>query len=161
MLCRILEKEEHKDFAPPKRWRIEEFHDYVQAEAWKIRNPNHALPQDLFPTPVKIQLGSSNWSFFQPIDTHQLGEWGQAVRNCVGNAAHYAEGVRKKQHFIVLCLIDGKPNFTVQLEVNNGLMSVKQIVGMLNSKLTPEQQELYTTAFGMALQARESELVSP
>jgi hypothetical protein len=160
MLCRILEREEHKDFAPPKRWRIEEFHDYVQAEAWKIRNPNHTLPQDLFPTPVKIELGSSNWSFFQPIDTHQLGEWGQAVRNCVGNAAHYAEGVRKKQHFIVLCLIDSKPNFTVQLEVSNGLMSVKQIVGLSNTKLTPEQQELYTTAFGMALQARESELVS-
>ena len=114
----------------------------------------------MFPTPVKIELGSNNWSFFQPIDTHQLGEWGQAVRNCVGNAAHYAEGVRKKQHFIVLCLTDGKPNFTVQLEVSNGLMSVKQIVGLSNTKLTPEQQELYTTAFGMALQARESELVS-
>jgi hypothetical protein len=60
----------------------------------------------------------------------------------------------------LLCLIDSKPNFTVQLEVSNGLMSVKQIVGLSNTELTPEQQELYTTAFGMALQARESELVS-
>jgi hypothetical protein len=118
------------------------------------------LPQDLFPAPVKIELGSSKWTFFQPIDTHQLGEWGQAVRNCVGNASSYAEGVRKKQHFIVLCLIDGKPQFTVQLEVNNGSMFVKQIVGLSNSRLSPEQQELYTTAFSQALQARENELVS-
>jgi hypothetical protein len=160
MLTRILENESSSEFAPPKRWRIEEFHDYVQAEAWKIKNPNQNLPQDLFPTPVKIELGSSKWTFFQPIDTHQLGEWGQAVRNCVGNASSYAEGVRKKQHFIVLCLIDGKPQFTVQLEVNNGSMFVKQIVGLSNSRLSLEQQELYTTAFAQALQARESELVS-
>lgn len=160
MLTRILEDQPDSEFAPPKRWRIEEFHDYVQAENWKIKNPNQSLPQDLFPTPVKIELGSSKWTFFQPIDTHQLGEWGQAVRNCVGNASSYAEGVRKKQHFIVLCLIDGKPQFTVQLEVNNGSMFVKQIVGLSNSRLSPEQQELYTTAFGQALQARENELVS-
>jgi hypothetical protein len=160
MLTRILEDKPDSEFAPPKRWRIEEFHDYVQAENWKIKNPNQSLPQDLFPAPVKIELGSSKWTFFQPIDTHQLGEWGQAVRNCVGNASGYAEGVRKKQHFIVLCLIDGKPQFTVQLEVNNGSMFVKQIVGLSNSRLSSEQQELYTTAFGQALQARESELVS-
>jgi hypothetical protein len=160
MLTRILEDKPDSEFAPPKRWRIEEFHDYVQAEAWKIKNPNQSLPQDLFPTPVKIELGSSKWTFFQPIDTHQLGEWGQAVRNCVGNASSYAEGVRKKQHFIVLCLINSKPQFTVQLEVNNGSMFVKQIVGLSNSRLSPEQQELYTTAFGQALQARENELVS-
>jgi hypothetical protein len=39
-------------------------------------------------------------------------------------------------------------------------MFVKQIVGLSNSRLSPEQQELYTTAFGQALQARENELVS-
>jgi len=60
----------------------------------------------------------------------------------------------------VLCLIDGKPQFTVQLEVNNGSMLVKQIVGLSNSRLSQEQQELYTTAFSQALQARENELVS-
>jgi len=39
---------------PPKRWRLSEFHDYVQAEAWKINNPNIKLPQDLFPSPIKV-----------------------------------------------------------------------------------------------------------
>jgi hypothetical protein len=116
-----------KELAPPKRWRIMEFHDHVQAEAWKITNVNHSLPQDLFPVPIRVQYPSdcdspwkaaSWWTFFQPIDTHQLAAWGQAVRNCVGNATSYADGVRKKQHFIVLCMINNQPQFTVQLKVS-------------------------------------------
>jgi hypothetical protein len=149
-----------KTIDPPKRWRITEFHDHVQAEAWKIQNPNHKLPQNLFPAPIKVQHADQNWSFFQPFDTHQLAQWGQAVRNCVGNASSYAEGVRKKQHFIVLCMVDGAPRFTIQLEVNMGLMSVKQIVGMHNSRLTEADRDLYSAAFGKALQAQEERLKS-
>jgi hypothetical protein len=158
MISIILEA--GKTLEPPKRWRITEFHDYVQSEAWKIKNTNHSLPQDLFPAPVKIDYSSRGWSFFQPVDTHQLSAWGQAVRNCVGNASSYAEGVRKKKHFIVLCMVDGKPTFTVQLKVNNGLMSVDQIVGMSNSRLTSEQQTDYKEAFRLALNAREDQLKS-
>jgi hypothetical protein len=148
------------DLAPPKRWRIDEFHDYVQAEAWKLTNKNEFLPQDLFPTPIKVELGSSSWSFFQPIDTHQLAQWGRAVRNCVGNATHYAEGVRKKKHFIVLAMVDSKPQFTIQLEVNMGLMSVKQIAGVANASLSLETKELYKTSFAKALQLRNEQLKS-
>lgn len=158
MLKQILSND--KTINPPKRWRIAEFHDHVQAEAWKIQNPNHKLPQDLFPTPVKVQHANQSWSFFQPVDTHQLGQWGQAVRNCVGNASSYAEGVRKKKHFIVLCMVDGAPRFTIQLEVNMGLMSVKQIVGLSNSRLSEEDRDLYSTAFRLALQSREEQLSS-
>jgi hypothetical protein len=158
MISNILKKD--VVLTPPKRWRIDEFHDYVQAEAWKITNKNESLPQDLFPTPIKVALGSSSWSFFQPIDTHQLAQWGQAVRNCVGNATHYAEGVRKKKHFIVLAMVDNKPQFTIQLEVNMGLMSVKQIAGVANARLTAETEELYKTSFAKALQLREEELKS-
>jgi hypothetical protein len=156
MLNQILSND--KTIDPPKRWRITEFHDHVQAEAWKIQNPNHKLPQDLFPAPIKVQHADQNWSFFQPFDTHQLAQWGQAVRNCVGNASSYAEGVRKKQHFIVLCMVDGAPRFTIQLEVNMGLMSVKQIVGMHNSRLTEADRDLYSAAFRQALQSREEQL---
>jgi hypothetical protein len=53
MLGKVIE--DKGELAPPKRWRITEFHDYVQAEAWKISNPNEKLPQDLFPTPIKVQ----------------------------------------------------------------------------------------------------------
>ena len=144
----------------PKRWRIDEFHDIVQAEAWKIRNPNEKLPQDLFPEPIKVEHAGTSWSFFQPQDTHQLAMWGQAVRNCVGSANSYAEGVRKKKHFLVLCMVDGSPMFTVQLEVNMGMMSVRQIAGLSNSRLSEEDRDLYTKAFAAALQEQESRLKS-
>jgi hypothetical protein len=152
--------EDKGELAPPKRWRITEFHDYVQAEAWKISNANEKLPQDLFPTPIKVQHNDQQWIFIQPIDTHQLAAWGQAVRNCVGNATNYAEGVRKKQHFIVLCMIDNKPQFTVQLKVSMGMMTVDQIAGISNARLTEEQRESYTKVFGQALQQREKVLAS-
>jgi hypothetical protein len=157
MLNQVLVNQE---LEPPKRWRIGEFHDHVQAEAWKIKNPNFSLHQDLFPTPIKVQHQDQQWTFFQPIDTHQLAAWGQAVRNCVGNATNYAEGVRKKQHFIVLCMIDNKPQFTVQLKVSMGMMTVDQIAGISNARLTEEQRESYTKVFGQALQQREKVLAS-
>ena len=148
------------ELTPPKRWRITEFHDYVQAKAWKITNVNEGLPQDLFPAPIKVQHNDQQWTFIQPIDTHQLAAWGQAVRNCVGNATNYAEGVRKKQHFIVLCMIDNRPQFTVQLKVSMGMMTVDQIAGLSNARLTEEQRESYTKVFGQALQQREEVLAS-
>ena len=157
MLVRVLDKQ---DLAPPKRWRITEFHDYVQAESWKIHNPNEKLPQDLFPEPIKVQVNNELWTFFQPNDTHQLAMWGQAVRNCVGSASSYAEGIRKKKHFIVLCMIESKPQFTIQLTVNGGLMSVDQIKGLSNQNLTVDQKDEYTKAFGQALQLRKTELSS-
>jgi hypothetical protein len=157
MLSNVVET---KELAPPKRWRIMEFHDHVQAEAWKITNVNHSLPQDLFPVPIKVQHNDQQWTFFQPIDTHQLAAWGQAVRNCVGNATSYADGVRKKQHFIVLCMINNQPQFTVQLKVSIGMMTVDQIAGVSNASLTSEQREDYTQVFGQALQQREKVLAS-
>jgi hypothetical protein len=145
---------------PPRRWRLTEFHDHVQVEAWKIKHPNVSLPQDLFPSPIKVEVGDERWTFFQPHDTHQLSAWGEAVRNCVGNASGYAEGVRKKKHFIVLCMVDGKPKFTVQLTVEMGMMSVSQIVGTSNQSLTQEQKDSYTEAFGKALKLQADALES-
>ena len=158
MVATVLE--DKGELAPPKRWRITEFHDYAQAEAWKVSNVNEGLPQDLFPAPIKVQHNDQQWTFIQPIDTHQLAAWGQAVRNCVGNATGYAEGVRKKQHFIVLCMIDNKPQFTVQLKVSMGMMTVDQIAGISNARLSEEQRESYTKVFGQALQQREEVLAS-
>jgi hypothetical protein len=158
MLGRIINAD--KTIDPPKRWRLNEFHDYVQAESWKISNPNETLPQDLFPEPIKVQHNNKSWSFFQPHDTHQLAMWGRAVRNCVGSASGYAEGVRKKQHFIVLCMLDGQPHFTIQLRVSNGMMSVDQIRGLCNSTLTAENKDEYTEVFRIALQNREAALKS-
>ena len=148
-----------KTLEVPKRWRLTEFHDHVQAEAWKIEHTNQTLPQDLFPAPVKVQVDEQTWTFLQPIDLHQLAAWGQAVRNCVGNAKHYADDVKKKKHFIVLAMVDHKPLFTIQLEVNNGIMSVKQIKGVANQSLSDNERDTYTEAFGTALKKRNEELV--
>jgi hypothetical protein len=158
MMMRIFEND--KTIEAPKRWRMPDFHDYVQAEAWKIANKKESLHQDLFPTPVKVSMGDSDWTFLQPIDTHQLAQWGQAVRNCVGSASQYAEDIKKRKHFIVLCMIDGKPTFTIQLDVSMGVMNVKQIAGVGNQRLDEDQKEKYSNAFKLALQSRESELSS-
>lgn len=158
MIMRILNND--KELKAPKRWRMPDFHDHVQAEAWKITNRKEILHQDLFPNPIKVKVNNSDWTFFQPVDTHQLAQWGQAVRNCVGSASRYAEDVKKRKHFIVLCMIDGKPAFTIQLDLSLGVMSVVQIAGVANQRLTNEQEDQYSTAFQRALQSREHELVS-
>ena len=158
MLIRIFDA--GKTIEPPKRWRIKELHDHVQSEAWKTSNPNENLPQDLFPEPIKIQSSETTWTFFQPMDTHQLAQWGQAVRNCVGISSTYANNVKAKKNFLVLCLVDNKPQFTVQLKVSNGVMDVVQIAGVSNSSLLSEEREQYQSRFAEALKIRESELCS-
>jgi hypothetical protein len=149
-----------KELTPPRRWRYIEFHDHIQAEAWKISNPNQKLPQDLFPVPVKVKLDDETWTFIQPIDTNQLAQWGQAVRNCVGASSTYANLVKAKKQFIVLCMVDNKPVFTIQLKVSNGIMHVEQIAGPSNKSLTYIEREKYQGIFQEALQIREKDLVS-
>jgi hypothetical protein len=158
MMARIFEDD--KQIEAPKRWRMPDFHDYVQAEAWKITNRKESLHQDLFPQPIKVNVSGNDWTFFQPVDTHQLAQWGQAVRNCVGSAGRYADDIKKRKHFIVLCMIDSKPTFTIQLDVSMGVMNVIQIAGVANQRLSVDQHEQYSTAFKQALQSRESELSS-
>jgi len=157
MLDQILTAGETID--PPKRWRIEEFHDHIQVKAWTIKNPNQCLPQDLFPAPIKVLDDNElTWTFIQPIDTHQLSKWGQAVRNCVGAAASYANAVKTKKAFIVLCMCNNKPQFTVMLKVSNGVMHVDQIVGLSNARLNDIERNIYENMFSKALQLREEEL---
>lgn len=162
MLHVILTHPQYKqDLKVPKRWRISEFHDYTQGESWKLKNDKIGLPQDLFPSPIKVETNDGRiWSFFQPIDTHQLAQWGQAVRNCIGSASHYAEEVKKKKHFIVLCTLDRKPTFTIQLKVNDGVMSVLQMVSIANRRLSDVESADYGEAFQKALFQRENQLNS-
>jgi hypothetical protein len=53
MMMRIFESD--KTIEAPKRWRMPDFHDYVQAEAWKISNKKESLHQDLFPATYQGQ----------------------------------------------------------------------------------------------------------
>lgn len=153
MLSTVLKNE--VELTPPNRWRIDEFHDHVQAEAWKISNPLASLPQDLFPEPIKVQHQNAKWTFFQPKDTHQLSQWGQAARNCVG-ASGYADEVKKRKSFIVLCMLDSKPHFTIQLTLEHGTLNVKQIKGTSNRVLTAVEEVTYSDAFKQALEVRST-----
>ena len=57
-------------------------------------------------------------------------------------------------------MIDGKPTYTIQLDVSMGVMNVVQIAGVANQRLSEEEREQYSTAFKRALQSRKSELNS-
>lgn len=137
----------------PRRWRMNEWHDHLMSELWKVNNPNVSLPQKLFPNPIKVD----NYTFIQPIDTHQLSKWGKAVRNCVGSAS-YAEGIKKFKYLIVLVMISGKPRYTIQLDVNNGVMNVTQIADVANKRLDILDRELIAGIFSKALEIREQQL---
>lgn len=139
------------DLETPSRWRLAEFHDHVSAKVWLTANHNEAMPQDLFPAPIKVENLGSTWTFFQPRDIHQLGQWGQAVRNCVGNANSYREGVKKKTHFIVLAMIDQRPRFTMQIRVRNGALEVDQIADIGNRRLDDNERASYEITFAKAL----------
>lgn len=136
----------------PDRWRVSEFHDYLVSLSFKINNTNDPLPQHLFPEPLKIHdAEGKKWTFFQPADVHQLASWGQAVRNCVGSASAYRDGIKKKTHFIILAMIDNKPQFTIQARVNNGIFDVSQIAGIANRSLTDIERSTYQTVFAEAI----------
>ena len=139
------------DLETPSRWRLADFHDHVSAKLWLTANKNEDMPQDLFPAPVKVEHLGSVWTFFQPRDIHQLGQWGQAVRNCVGNADSYREGVKKKTHFIVLAMIDQRPRFTMQIKVRNGALEVDQIADIGNRRLDDNERSSYELTFAKAL----------
>ena len=139
------------DLETPSRWRLAEFHDHVSSKVWLTANKNEDMPQDLFPAPIKVENLGSTWTFFQPRDIHQLGQWGQAVRNCVGNANSYREGVKKKTHFIVLAMIDQRPRFTMQIRVRNGVLEVDQIADIGNRRLDDNERASYEITFAKAL----------
>lgn len=150
------------DNIKPRRWRLMEWHDHLMAETWKISNPNVDLPQKLFPQPIKVEQCNDGeevkYSFFQPHDTHQLAAWGRAVRNCVGGGHGYADGIKKMTHLIILTMINGQPRYTIQLSVDNGVMTVNQIADIGNRRLSDFERFNVENAFRLALTKREEQL---
>jgi hypothetical protein len=86
-----------------------------------------------------------------------LAQWGKAVRNCVGSSS-YAEGIKKFKHLIVLAMLEGKPRYTIQLKIDNGMMHVVQIADVANKRLDDQQRSQVEQAFSAALQTREKQL---
>jgi hypothetical protein len=176
---------ESVELSKPRRWRITEFHDHLMGIQWKTRNEDIGLPQDLFPKPVKVtwkeayanndlyqttkdlenvDTGKSMWSehensmmsFFQPITSHQLADWGRAVRNCVGNSS-YASAIGRKRYFIVLAMVDHKPRYTIQLKLSDGTLVVDQIADIGNRRLSDEEKDFVEKSIAVALQRTAEE----
>ena len=162
-----------KDLPSPRRWRMTEFHDHINAEQWKCRTEKEKLPQDLFPKPLHIKakdiLSTINYysefqlddsfCFFQPQDTHQLAEWGRAARNCVGSTS-YGKGIKKKEHFIVLIMINKVPRYTVQLRLSDQVLRIDpgMIKDIANKELSRDEKEFVELAFNHAFTLRTKQL---
>lgn len=145
------------DFPRPKRWRIKEWHDLLSLEIFKLKVENKPLPQSLFPKPVK----SSDLTFFQPRDTHELAKWGAAVRNCVSSSPQYAMGVKSKKHFIVLATRDNKPFLTIQLNLIGGTVHIVQIQAHGESERTTSHDlRKYERELSKAFRIREGQIRS-
>jgi hypothetical protein len=94
---------------------------------------------------------NSMMSFFQPITSHQLADWGRAVRNCVGNSS-YASAIGRKRYFIVLAMVDHKPRYTIQLKLSDGTLVVDQIADIGNRRLSDEEKDFVQKSIAYALQ---------
>ncbi len=141
----------------PKRWTTQHMHDAWMEQRWKIRTPNESLPQDLFPEPIKVDTFVGKLCFFQPRDIHQLADWGRAVRNCVGGG-NYGERVKKKQHFIVLVMLDQKPRFTIQLKLDQGVMRIEQTADVSNARPVPSERGAVEHGLQTAFNQRSTQL---
>jgi hypothetical protein len=97
-------------------------------------------------------------TFIQPINTHQLAQWGRAARNCVGSSSYY-NGIIKKTHFIILALDKNEPYLTIQARLEGELLKVVQIKKTCNASLSSLEEMQYQKAFQAALLARSAELV--
>ena len=53
-------------------------------------------------------------------------------------------------------MVDNKPKFTIQLKLNQGMMSVHQIAGIANARLNDNERSLYTETFKEALAVRSA-----
>jgi hypothetical protein len=98
-------------------------------------------------------------TYIQPIDTHQLSKWGQAVRNCVGNST-YINGIKNKTHFIILGLKNNEPYLTVQARLENQNFKVIQIAKVCNASLTNEETQEFNKTFSKALEIRTKEIAN-
>ena len=139
-----------RELPKPKRLRLSDINRQLEERLWKVKTPDAPLPQDLFPGPVRVTLDDTRLSFFQPNSVHQLAEWGNAVRNCVGNGT-YADRIKKFQNFIVLGMVDGKPTFTIQLSHRDGQLITDQVVSTSNQALSADQRLLYQQGMELAL----------
>ena len=62
------------------------------------------------------------------------------------------------KHLIVLTMIDNAPRYTIQLKVDNGVLTVAQIGDVSNRRLDYDERDKVEDAFKTALTLREEQL---
>ncbi len=62
------------------------------------------------------------------------------------------------KHLIILTMIENQPRYTIQLTVDNGVMTVNQIADIGNRRLNDLERSNVEDAFKLALTKREEQL---
>lgn len=140
------------DLAPPPRWRITTFHDYIMKKSWELKGPGEPLPKVLLKEAINLKAESgTKWSFTQPNCSNELAWWGKTVRNCVGSSG-YVERVKNKTSFIIFCFVDDKPSITVNLKLQNGRLIVQEIRQPSNRSLDTQTNAEFQILFNQVLE---------
>jgi hypothetical protein len=141
-----------EDLAPPPRWRISTFHDYIMKKSWEVKGPGELLPKVLLKEAINLKAESgTKWSFTQPNCSNELAWWGKTVRNCVGSSG-YVDSVKKKTRFIIFCFLDDKPCITVNLKLERGSLVVQEIRQPSNQSLDNKTNTEFQTLFSQVLE---------
>jgi hypothetical protein len=144
---------------PPPRWRLETFHDYLMKKSWEVKGPGRELPTDLIPDRIELKAKSGRvWTFQQPKCSNYLAWWGQAVRNCVGGS-YYAQQVENRSIYLILCLIDDKPNITVNMYLDSGRLRIREIRTISNANLDAQTTKEFELLFSQVLKQLTEEIV--
>ena len=88
----------------------------------------------------------------------QVASYDTTRKKLAATMAAEDQQVKKKKHLIILCMIDNKPRYTVQLTVDNSVMTVNQIADIGNKRLSDVERSTVEDAFKKALQQREKQL---
>ena len=118
------------EVAPPKRWRLIEFHDQISYLYLKNNTKNNKIKTLIKPYKKDVYLVS------QPKESIEIIIWGKKVKNCV---ASYEERIGDNI-WIFFIEKDGVPLYTVETDKGKTL-NVKQMVSQCNGRVTNEERE--------------------
>ena len=128
-LGKLLEK--NINIAPPKRWRLVDFHDHISYLYLEHTTQNNILKTIIEP------YESDGYTVSQPPNSLSIIIWGKKVKNCV---ASYEERIGKSI-WIFFIEKDGVPLYTVETDMSKQY-NIRQIVTQCNGSVNEEGRKL-------------------
>lgn len=110
--ARILERHEDEIPMPPRIRSLKELHDHLAREESRLRTDNFPIP--VHPLVAQFEgheIGGMTVHF--PTSSHELVDWGSAMRNCI---AGYAEEARRGECQLMSLFRDGKMVYNIMLD---------------------------------------------